>query len=331
MVLGCDVRYDVAMIRTVNIGQSSLLGPAWLLAKTWGAIGVVLLAAVAAHAAVDEPDPSENPYNVFVVRNPFNIRPAPVPTNAPPPVVEAPKLEVKLTGITAFGKRRAYFQVTEQGKKAEPEFWVLEPNGKQGDFEVLEIDEVNSRVRVRQDGVETLMTFLSHGIAAPAGSGGAPNVAGGAPGASGVAPIVYGGSGMGGAGRVGTVTPLPGVPPPPNAGGFRTIPSRSPRLQPSQGGTALDSRLADRYGMSGGGNPTLPTVRAPEPPAHNLTPEEQVLLMELQKVSEPNREYPPTPGLPGTTMPGPPSPGGPGVPMPGQPPGVPVLPPGVPR
>jgi hypothetical protein len=173
------------------------------------------------------------------------------------------KDEVLLTGITSIGRLRAYFMTkAPQGKN--PEYYSLGPDEKKDGMEIVEIDPMSKSVRVRNSGIETVMTF---GVKPPATPAPVPN-APGIVGAPTVAPLP----------ATASFTPPPLTPGPsisPN-NRLRTIPSRNLRTPPNMG---------------------LPEV-APNQPQAQPNPyaaEQDVLLMELQRKSNPNVTFPPTP------------------------------------
>lgn len=105
---------------------------------------------------------SSNPYGVIVQRNVFDLKDPPPPppkedTNPPPPNVE-------LTGImTIFGHRQALFMVQDAAVPGKPpksaESYILTEGQRQGVLQVLEIDEKNSRVKIKNDGIVSTITF----------------------------------------------------------------------------------------------------------------------------------------------------------------------------
>lgn len=242
----------------------------------------------------------ERTYSTIVDRNPFGLKPPPPP---PPPEekVEPPvETDIKLTGISSFGMTRAYFMITAKKEKTS-EYYALGVDEKKDELEVLEIDESSRSVRIRKSGVETLLTFMTHGIAAPAGGGKAK-----APGvvrkvgvpvrtANARKPTTNATRG-----NTSKTTPPRGV---------RTIPSRTVRTQSN----SANSSIAARYGLQRGSN----TRRVPTPATSNntMSSEEQALLLELQRYTNPSLNLPPTPGIPQPIAPG----GAPGLPaLPGQ-------------
>jgi hypothetical protein len=184
-----------------------------------------------------------------------------------------------LTGITSIGDVYAYFESkpSAQSKDKQPEMYKLGVGDKKDGFEVLEIDPAAKSVRVRNAGVETVMTFASHGVKPPA----APATpAPGAPGAfgaahPGAAPLP-GATAAANPATPGAVGAASATTTASNTGRIRTIPSRTVRTP--QGG------------MMPGGE----TAPPPAPPNPNA-PLQDALMMELQKRSNPNIPFPPTP------------------------------------
>ena len=122
-----------------------------------------------------------NPYQGIVDRNVFGLKPPPPPpdpeANKPPP----PK--VFLTGITTIlGNKRALLKMTPPAKPGQPakeESFTLGEGQREGDIEVLEIDEKAGTVKVNNYGTVTTLDFDKDGVKV---AGGPAPVAGGAPG-----------------------------------------------------------------------------------------------------------------------------------------------------
>ncbi|MCF7764670.1 MAG: hypothetical protein K9N62_13450 [Verrucomicrobia bacterium] len=245
-------------------------------------LGLALMAPLGAVAQESLDESPERVYSTIIDRNPFGLKPPPPP---PPPAEEvAPPevkdVEIKLTGITSFGVKRAYFMVTTLKDKA-TDYYALGEAEKVEELEVLQIDDVNRNVRIRKSGVETLMSFVSHGIPAPAGAAPqktVPGVPGGAritvPGG---VPTPAGGQDNGTAGA--------------NVRSIRSIPTRAVRGQSNSSVGSIPSR----YGLQENRSTNVPT---PQTSDNQLSSEEQALLLELNKVANPNIILPPTPGIP---------------------------------
>ena len=277
-----EVRY-ARFMNLIDIGMALLISSLIVLAGP--------------ETSVNESNPTENPYRTIVERNPFGLKPPPPPAPAPQPVAEQAKTDLKLTGITWFGSPKAYFIAT-QPKDNKTEYFSLGLDEKKDGIEVLAIEEGAKSVRIRNAGVETLMTFATHGVAPPVG----PTAPAATPGVSGVPGAGFGMPGVGGTVQNMPVTTgyAPGISP---SSGLRTIPARTPRTQ-------MDQTMAARYGLG-----SAPVSNLPPQPVPQNTPraEEAVILLEAQRLFNPS--LPPTPGLQTTTdLPPPIAPApGPGV------------------
>lgn len=163
-------------------------------------------------------DPGGSPYSVIVTRNPFELKPPPPPAPPPEPP-KPPPSNLELTGISKiFGKLQAFFNVKEQNGKSSSKMLTLGEAPEDG-IEVLSIDEKEGEVKVRNRGVESVLTFTKN----------APKIASGPPPAGFVPPPA--------------AAPQPAFAPPtsvfsePNAPApqpeaVRNIPSRSIRTPP---------------------------------------------------------------------------------------------------
>ena len=241
----------------------------------------------------------DSPYKTIAERNAFGLKPPPPPVVAAPPVVEQAKSDLKLTGITSFGSVKAYFMATDPKSKA-PEYFSLGVDEKKDGIEVLSIDDAGKSVRIRSAAGETLMSFVTHGVTPPT----TPPASTPAPGAPGIPGASPGSSPMLG-GVMNNMTVTPGTSPGSPSQGITTIPSRTLRGQTGQG-------LSTQYGFSGAPISNLPPQSEPR---NKLSSEEQVILLEVQRMTDPS--LPPTPGLPGTTPGGLGAPGG--IPVTGPP------------
>ncbi len=173
-------------------------------------------------------------YKVILVRNPFDLKDPPPP---PPPETTnlAPvKLDVKFTGITAHsGGKKAWFMIPPQpGRTKDPKYLSMSEGEKEGDLQVLEIDEKEATVKILNAGVPVVLNFKEYGLAAPTALAVAGPASAPAPGmrALGVNPAVPP--------PVGTYVPpapapvaQPGTEVAANAA-TRTIPSRNLRTTP---------------------------------------------------------------------------------------------------
>jgi len=141
-----------------------------------------VISALALSAAIQwaGAEPKSNPYGPIIDRNPFGLKPPPVPvaeTNQEP---ATPPPNVKLTGISnLFAKRMALLEITEQqapvrpGQPPAPGGTVNRPILAEGEsmhgVEVVAIDLEKNKVRILVGGTESELTFEQ-----PKPSGGGP-------------------------------------------------------------------------------------------------------------------------------------------------------------
>ena len=99
-------------------------------------------------------------YQSIVERNVFGLNP-PKPGGLPtPPVAPPPKLT--LTGITTLlGNKRALLTMQVPNKPAEN--FILTEGQRDGEIEVLQIDEKAGSVKVLNHGIEQTLDFLTAG------------------------------------------------------------------------------------------------------------------------------------------------------------------------
>ena len=113
-------------------------------------------------------DVKENPYQVIIDRNPFNLRPIPPPavavaveTNAPP----TPPPEIKLTGITTLsGSPKAFLQVEDKQTKKAAFPPPLAAGDNYNEIMVVSIDVENNTVRIKNGDAETTLDFEKNGV-----------------------------------------------------------------------------------------------------------------------------------------------------------------------
>lgn len=269
MVLASAVHYNAPMSRFENPCVVALL---------------LVLGATTASALDYDPEAPERNYRVIIDRNPFGLKPpAPPPTNAP--VVIPPKDEILLTGITSIGGLRAYFMSKPpQGKN--PDYYSLGVDERKDGLEVLAIDTSKKSVRVRNAGVEAVMTFAANGVKPPPSAvvqtGGNAAAPGANPQIKGVPNMPGAQTVPGGNAAVGSAPALtpPGVSVTPTRSGsgrVRTVPSRNVRTPAPA--------------MNQGVGMNQEEIRPPNPDAGV----EDILLLELQKRVNPDVAFPPTP------------------------------------
>ena len=234
--------------------------------KTLISFSAALLACAGAQAVTprSSPNSSSNRYDVIPERNMFGLRPQVAPTATPLPV--PPLSKVVLKGITTISEPKKAIlnvlpQATKPGQPAKEEAFILGENQREGEIEVLKIDEHARTVKIDNSGKQMTLTFEETTNSqpstpyqpAPKGIGMIPNAAG-----------------------------RPAMP--------RTLPSRFPRSTQPYSTSAITppgAQTSPGTVPSPTGYPTgyLP----PQPPSPNntaqaqpLTPEEQTFLNDLQ-------------------------------------------------
>lgn len=148
---------------------------------TWLCLAFVLCAKAAAITS-DISSSSAKDYEQIAIRNVFGLKPPP-PPGPPPDTNKTPPSKITLTGITTFGGKRAIMKVAgtpKVGQSAPEQTLVLRENQKEGEIEVVGIDETSGTVKVVNGGVEQLLTFEKDGMK-PSTAGTAPAPAAGAP------------------------------------------------------------------------------------------------------------------------------------------------------
>lgn len=224
-----------------------------------------------------------NPYQSIIDRNVFSLKPPP----PPPDPAEANKpqvLKITLTGITTiFGDKRVLMKTAPppgkpgEGPKTEQSY-ILSEGQREGDIEVLAIDEKAGSVKVNNAGTVQTLTFEKDGAKLP--STPAP------------------------AGAPGAAAPIPGLPVNrpmvPGTPSFQ-LPSRIPRL-PMPGGQAsyTPGGVSPAVPFAGAtpvgaspvttttpgflpGNTTSTANPAPPPHTPQYTLEEQQIMIEAER------------------------------------------------
>lgn len=203
-------------------------------------------------------------YQTIIDRNAFGLNPpAPVETNVAP---VTPPANVKLAGIAeTFGQTKAYFMIQPKDPKEQTQYINLSEGQREGVLEVTKIMKEDGEVRIRNTGVDMVLSFKNNGVKAatlapgmmpappaPLPPGGVPTVytppATSTVVAGGVDSKVVAGytppGGMPQPGQPGNPLPTPnpstGTPSPPPlptpatpSSGIRTIPTRTLRVSPS--------------------------------------------------------------------------------------------------
>jgi hypothetical protein len=249
--------------------------------KCWGKALVVTLSGVvlstSARAAAADAE-ATFPYHGITERNVFNLKdPPPPPTNNTAPPVVIPKITLTLI-TTIFGDKRAGLKwpvpPTKPGEQAKEESHILSVGQAEAGVEVLDIDEIEGTVKIKNHEQAQTLSFANDGakLTASASPMGMP------PGAQPTPRI-----------------PTPQIPVPAGAVAnpnpvIRTIPQRNLRLpptpgqpgqpgQPVQPNQAIAVPNAQAFSMGGGG-----PIAGPAPPQQPaFTPEQQALIIEAQR------------------------------------------------
>lgn len=255
----------------------------------------------------------DNPYKTIVDRNVFGLKPPPPPVD---PNVEAaaknPPPKITLTGITTIlGNKRALMKTppaaVKPGEQPREQSYILSEGQRDGDLEVVQIDEKTGSVKLMYAGTPVTLTFEKDG----------PKTApGGLPAPTGMVPGMPPGGGR----------PFPGT-----DGGIRTLPTRTMRAgapnamvqpaayQPAQGGyqpsanpSANPAYQSGTLATSAGAGSTLTSsgvsltspvasqqkIQPNWPPDSGLTGDEQLAYMHLQaEANKNNPNFPPLPGV----------------------------------
>ena len=261
---------------------------------------------------------SGSPYEGIVVRNVFGLNKAPPPpdpeANKPPP----PK--IFLTGITTIlGNKRALMKLTPPAKPGEPakeQSFTLAEKQRDGELEVLEIDENAGTVKVNDYGTITTLSFTNNGIktAAAPGPAGAPNPAGFVP-APGANPAMPAGGASPFARPLRLPTPAGGVSSAATGSAAPVYASGSTAYAGSPlaygGGISVPSAATTGLAVGGtsvplsGSTTVQPQPQTAPSPASQLSADQQFLLVEAerarlqqQQAQGINLSFPPLPPTP---------------------------------
>jgi len=232
-------------------------------------------------------DAQANPYQAIIGRNVFSLKPPPPPPRPEDLIKKQPPPNIKLQGLTTInGRRQVLFKAMMPAKppeRSQPQevSFVMNEGERQGEIEVLEINEQTGTIKFSNHG-ETQLKNMKDDAEKPAL--GAPP------------PPMMAQPGV-----------VPGLPPPGAAmnpsvpgtittfgGTSHTIPQR-----PLRGSTANPGGLPALGGGAGIPATTQQTQQAQQRP---LTPEEQIIVMELHRQNN-DPDFPPMPPTPLTPSP----------------------------
>jgi hypothetical protein len=207
-------------------------------------------------------------YQDISERNAFGLRPPPAITQDKP----APQLpRIILTGITTIlGNKRALMKTqptaAKPGEQAKENSFILTEGQREGDIEVLQIDENAGSVKVNHSGTLMTLTFEKDGAKLPATPPPPPSLPGGAmppstPGMAGAVPNV-------------AATSNPGM---------RPLPTRNLRLPANRGIPSATQSTPGATPVAGGVVPTPTGITQPQ----EITSEEQSILQQIQRETTP--------------------------------------------
>jgi len=216
-------------------------------------LGVFVGALVSASAMMIIPvGAAENPYSAIIERNVFNLHPPPPPPNPADLVKKTPPPKILVTGInTILGRKVVFLTLPPLKPGGPPEYLSLSEGQAQDEIEVKSIDDKAGVVQIVNHGEPQPLDF-EHDSPKPVGAppGGTPTM-----------PTPYA-----------MPAPIPAAPPMPNAGSV---------VRPMRSLPARNSSAENNGGFGGGlgsGNFN------PQQNATTLSPEEQVALIELQRI-----------------------------------------------
>ena len=248
--------------------------------------GLPLFAAAAPAVAAE---PADQPYATIVERNVFGL--VPIPTNAPvDPNPAPPPPKITPNGImTVFGKLQVLFKVAEPAKGTTPakdESYVMSEGDRQNEIEVQKIDEAKAVITFNNHGVIQQLPL----VASTAASGGPPAGAAAtsfAPPGMSVGGFSGGGpmGALGMAGRFGRNRPQPSAAaPPPSPDASASQPFSTEGMTPTIGGYVNSKGIFQ------------PAAATP------MSPEEQTLMIEAQRMKYQQEGNPIANMLPPTKM-----------------------------
>ena len=228
---------------------------------------VCLLAVLAAGLTTEAVAPAKDtggfPYQKIIDRNAFRLNPPPPPVSTEPPKPPPPKISA--TGIASiFGRVVGLLKVMESAQPGVPpqeQSYILAVGERQGEVEVLAINEQAATIKVNNYGTEMLLTLKTN-LPVPA----APVPVPGLP--PGVNPAAV---------PIGGMVPPPMANAPFNTAAKTTIPQRTLRLPTPPGAQ------------------TQPQA---QPQAPTLSPEEELILLHAAHEIDP--AGPPPPPMPGS-------------------------------
>jgi hypothetical protein len=103
-------------------------------------------------------------YQTIPDRNAFGLNP-PAVVDPGAAVTNTPPVDVKLTGFAIIaGEKRAYFFVPAKDPKAQQRYFNMGEGERDGSLEVVSISQAEGEVRVRNSGVDMVLSLKNNGI-----------------------------------------------------------------------------------------------------------------------------------------------------------------------
>lgn len=225
---------------------------------------------------------ADKPYAAIVDRNVFKLNPIPPANPADSATNNAPPPDLTLAGITTiFGNKRAIIKAAPKGPPKpgvppENESYILAEGQREGDIEVLQIDERAGVVKLLLAGKPTTIDFEKNGVKLPTASppAGVPLPGGLKPAVGGIAPPAP------------MATPF----------GNKTIPQRTLRLPGSSstgsasfasptagGGIARAGISINGVGLVGASPSADSGTGVADSAQTQLSPEEQAIAIEVER------------------------------------------------
>ena len=140
--------------------------------KSWLGLLVALGLATGVHAITQD----AAVYHSIAERNVFGLRPR--PEAVVPPAPQQPLRKLILIGITTVCRKRALLKAEPiPGRAGEQEESLMLGEGeREGDIEVVQIDELAERVTVNNAGTVITLSFEKNGLKTPAAGSGSPGL-----------------------------------------------------------------------------------------------------------------------------------------------------------
>jgi hypothetical protein len=213
-------------------------------------VGVLL----SAPAIAVTPATADSPYNAIVERNVFNLHAPPPPVNPADLVKKTPPPKITLTGITTIlGQKKTFLTTPPVKPGAPPESVMLAEGQAMYEIEVKRIDEKAGVVEVINHGEPQTLDF-EHDGAKPSGAPAAAN----------------------------NPQPMSMPPPAPAPANVSSLPLPGTAIRPLRSLTPRsDNNNNNNNGFGGGMGASANTSVQGQ---STMTPEEQVALIEIQRV-----------------------------------------------